>query len=104
MARILIPATTALLMCSSWQVCAQGFRCPDPTLQWGSNIVVDANIVTGGEAELQGKVQSTIENLWSSYPHADHIAIGQNILSTTCYLLKESDLRCAKDRSLAEIS
>ena len=58
--------------------------------------MVDANIVTGGEAELQGKVQSTIENLWSSYPHADHIAIGQNILSTTCYLLKESDLTGAQ--------
>jgi hypothetical protein len=97
MTRILISAATALLMFPSWQACAQSLRCPEPTSEFvivpgSASSSASKNIATAGDVNLQGMVQNTIENLWADYPQADRIAIAQNLLSTSCYFLRDSNL------------
>ena len=74
---------------------AQEFPCPNPSQQTETNIKgeVDAKAQTFlklGGAELKGNVEKTIVDLFSKYPNADRVATINTILSTTCYMIKNS--------------
>jgi hypothetical protein len=94
---------TACLLALGCPAQAADFKCPEPTMQVAQNIVADTqsktiSIVNAGDPELKSTVQNTIINLWAAYPQADRIAVGQNLLSTSCNLIKSSNL--ADERKL----
>ncbi len=93
----------ACLLTLSWPAHAADFNCPEPTMQVAPNIVADGqartmSIVNATDPDLKGAVQNTIVNLWAAYPQADRIAVAQNLLSTSCNLIKSSNL--ADERKL----
>jgi hypothetical protein len=75
---------------------ADDFVCPTPSQQ-----VVDVTVkaeVDGkaqtflrmGQAELKGGVERQVTELFSKYPNADRVAVINSLLSTTCYLIRNS--------------
>jgi hypothetical protein len=68
------------------------FKCPDPTKQVAEFPQETRHIIGATSPDLSKDAESTIVNLWAAYPHADRIAIYQNLISTSCNLIKESDL------------
>jgi len=97
MRRLLQFAVAVLSICASWRAHAADFQCPEPAMQVAANVAADARartsrIVNAQDADLAAEVQSTVGNLWARYPQADRIAIAQNLLSTSCNLIKTSSL------------
>ncbi len=51
-----------------------------------------------GEADVSGKFESMVVDLFSKYQNSDKITIAQNILSTSCNLLRSSQQMSDKDK------
>jgi hypothetical protein len=74
---------------------ADGLACPPPTSQTESNIKADLvgqaqTFLKLGGAELKGKVETAVQNLYEKYPSADRIVIIRDMMYTTCQLLNTS--------------
>lgn len=90
---LLFVLTIAAAFCAAAK--AADFPCPSPAEQTGSNLNVDVTgeaqtILKIGNADLKGRVEKTVVDLYSKYPHADKIIILRDLLSTTCNLIKSS--------------
>jgi tetratricopeptide (TPR) repeat protein len=97
MRRLLQFVAAILSVCATWQAYGADFQCPEPAVQVAPNVAADARartsrIINARDADLAAEVQSTVDNLWARYPQADRIAIAQNLLSTSCNLIKTSSL------------
>jgi hypothetical protein len=74
---------------------ADVLACPPPTSQMESDIKADLSgqaqtFLKLGGAELKGKVETAVQNLYAKYPSADRIVIIRDMMYTTCQLLNNS--------------
>jgi hypothetical protein len=82
---------------------ADSFSCPKPSEQTGNNIKGDVSgeaqtLLKLGSAELKGNVDKIVVDLYSKYPNADRVAIASDLLSTTCYLIRDSQQLSDSDK------
>lgn len=73
------------------------FPCTDPIKQVDYDVKgdIDAEARTFlkiGSAEAKGRAERSVVDLYSKYPNADRVAIISNLLSTSCYLIRDSNL------------
>jgi len=88
----------AFALFSSWisSATAQSFRCPEPVQQVTTEIKGDLNgqaqtLIKLGTADLKGHFETTVVDLLSKYQNSDRVAIAQNLLSTACQFLRNSN-------------
>ncbi len=87
--------TALLLMLATAFASAADFACPSPSGQTAQEVAADINgqaqtIMKLGNADIQGKVKTTIIDLYSKYPNADRVAIASTMIYTTCSFIKNS--------------
>lgn len=82
---------------------ADDFPCPEPTAQTDSNLKADITgkaqtILKVADADLQGHIETTVNNLYAQYPNADRVAVIRDMISTTCNLIKHSSQLSDSDK------
>jgi hypothetical protein len=95
MVRSIARTALVILLGTSGAAAESNFPCPEPTAQVGTDIKADLNgqaqaLLKVGSAELKGKVEKTVVDLFSKYPNADRVAIVQNMLGTACNIIRTS--------------
>lgn len=87
----------ATAFASATIVSAADFPCPAPVQQTQDEIKGDIDgqaqtLFKIGAAQLKGAVQTSVVDLFSKYPNADKVAMLQDLLSTSCNLIKNSSM------------